>query len=189
MAKDWKGFEREVARLLTVVYYPDGDGEFRRVPQSGGWDKKVVTGDIMALKKTYEDSFVFDVTFPFSVECKTHRDIKHFFSGLYSKDSELFQWMQQAEDDCRHIPNRRPIVTFRLYRQKIVSMLKAEDFSKLKEMFGEPKFKYYFLRKYPTEFEENFDINLLVLCLFSDFVEWIDWGIYKMKYIRSMVRK
>jgi len=193
MAKDWKGFERKVAELLTNVYYPEDDGEFRRVPQSGGWDKKVVTGDIMALKRVYGGGLVFDLSFPFSVECKTYRDIKHFFSGLYSAESELFEWMNQSQIDCEHIRGRMSIVTFKLYRQKIIAMLKAQTFTQLKELFGEPSFKYYFLRRHYLDPDDRHLPNLLVLCLFSDFVEWIDWEVYKLKdtskYIKSWRKK
>ncbi|GAG44752.1 unnamed protein product, partial [marine sediment metagenome] len=115
-------------------------------------------------------------------------NVKHFFSGLYSAESVIFEWMDQSITDAA-LFDKMPLVVFRLFRQKSIAMLRATDFHKLKEMFGEPGFKYYFLRKYPVDVEENVKPNLLVFILLKDFISWIDWEIFKISkssYIRSI---
>lgn len=186
-------FERRVAKILSEAYYPDGTGEFRRVPLSGGWDKRIVSGDLIPCKFISGDHYeggemVVDKSFPFSIECKDWCDIKHFFSGLYSQESAFFDWIKQADDDCRS-SKKIPVVMFKLFRQEIVCMLKAEDFSKLTDIFGAViDYKYYFLRRYPvmrnhTEMAES---NLLVFLLLKDFLGWIDLDFFRMRqYIRS----
>ena len=163
------------------------DGEFRRVPKSGGWDKRLVSGDIMGLKRNSleEEDFSIDTSFPFSVECKNWRDenVKHFVSGLYSADSQMFEWMEQAVDDIIHT-KKIPMVIFKLFRTENIFILRAEDFSKIKESFGEPDFKLFLLRRY--NFETNWKSNSLVFGLLDNLIEWIDWDVYKMKrFIRS----
>ncbi len=88
-------YERMIAKLFTEAYYSAEDGEFRRVPLSGGWDKRTAPGDLIALKYVDKEgeAMVIDSSFPFSVECKTWRDenVKHFFSGLYSNETVIFE--------------------------------------------------------------------------------------------------
>jgi len=186
-------YERKIAELFTEAYYPDGDGEVRRVPMSGAWDKRTTPGDLIAFKYRLKGSneMVIDTSFPLVVECKDWRDVKHFFSGLYGKESAVFDWMKQAELDAKPT-GKIPFVAFKLYRQENIGMLRATDFSRLKELFGEPNMKYYFLRRYnkvsniPTvEYPD-----LLVFFLLDEFLKWIDWSHFKVqRYIRSYTEK
>lgn len=195
MSKTWKAFERDTGKTFSLAYYPGNDGEFRRTSafaQSGGWGKGMAGGDLVATKYGYGEEIFIDKSFPFSIECKNWRQegVKHFFSGLYSAESVIFEWMDQSITDAEKF-NKMPLVVFRLFRQKSIAMLVATDFAKLKELFGEPEFKYYFLRRYPAGDEENAKPNLLVFVLLKDFISWIDWEVYKFasrNFIRSVVK-
>jgi len=184
-------YERKIAAIFTQAYYPMNDGEFRKVPLSGGWDKSVVSGDILALKfdRVAEAKRIFDNSFPLSVECKTWADenVKHFFSGLYSAESELFEWMEQAVYDSRSC-EKTPVVVFKLFRTHNIIMIRAHDWYEMKMLFGDFNHKMYFLRRY--ERESSADI---VFVLLADFLDWIDWGVYKLvdrsRLIRSFQKR
>ena len=184
-------FERDVAAILAKAFYPDGSGVFRRVPLSGGWDKHVAPGDILAFKyrEFGSEELVMDTRFPFVVECKNWKDIKQPFCGLYAADSELFSWMQQAVNaavDSKKIP----IVIFKLYRASIIAMLRGTDLCKLEELFGEyPKAAYGIVKRVP-----QLGVSAkLIMVLLAEFLVWIDLGIYhaidSTKMIRSLVEK
>jgi len=180
-------FELAIARILTEAYYSQGDGEFRRVPASGGWDKRTAPGDLIPFKYT-NGGMVIDKSFPFVVECKNWRDVKHFFSGLYSKESQLFDWMEQAVADAQFV-GKMPLVIFKLYRQENVVILQSGDFWKLESLFGTPGAQYYELKRFVPKTGRSG----LVFILLGDFLRWLDWEIYKLKsnvvFIRSIVRK
>jgi hypothetical protein len=189
-------YERKIAELFTKAYYPDEDGEIRRVPMSGAWDKRSTPGDLIAFKYRLKgsDEMIIDTSFPLVVECKDWKDVKHFFTGLYGNESAIFDWMRQAELDAKPT-GKIPFVSFKLYRQANIGILRATDFSRLKELFGEPEFKYYFLRRYPSrkvpdDLEDCIDYpDLLVFFLLDDFLEWIDWSHFKVqRYIRSWTK-
>lgn len=190
-------FERVVGKLFSEAYYPDGSGEFKRVPLSGGWDKRVTPGDLMALKRSRSDSdeMVIDQSWPFSVECKNWKDIKHFFTGLYGVESQMFDWMGQAISDAV-AGEKIPLVIFKLYRQEHVAMLLDCDFHRITALFGRFPKKLYAIRRFDNGDMPDFGrsvANDLMLCLLKDFIDWIDWEVYKqMKkalYLRSIIRK
>jgi len=193
MSKTWKAYERDTGKTFTKAYYPSEDGEFRRTSafaQSGGWGKGMAGGDLVALKYGIGDEMFIDKSFPFSLECKNwqEKNVKHFFSGLYSAESVIFDWMDQSIADAEKF-NKMPLVVFRLFRQKSIAMLRATDFSKLKELFGEPEFKYYSLRRYS---QESSPADYLIFILLKDFIDFIDWEVYKFsgrQFIRSVVKK
>lgn len=181
-------FERRVAEIFTEAFYPDGDGEIRRVPMSGAWDKRSSPGDLIAFKYKLRGSeeMIIDTSFPHVVECKDWKDVKHFFSGLYGNESAVFDWMMQADNDAKPT-GRIPLVVFKLYRQRVIGMLKTTDFSRLTDLFGEPEAKHYFLKRFTigTDCYQN----RLVFLLFDEFLDWIDWSHFKIqKYIRSWSR-
>lgn len=182
-------YERFVAGEFTKHYYKYDDGEVKRVPMSGGWDKRNSPGDLIAFKFRLKssDEMVIDESFPFVVECKNWKDIKHFFSGLYSNESAIFDWIKQVSDDSV-VSKKIPIVIFKLYRQHSISILKSTDFYKLKELFGDPLFKYYIIKRNCSfdAVDDNYE-NSLVFFLLKDFLNWIDWEHFKVqKYIRSI---
>jgi len=186
--------ERSIAAIFTKAFYIDGDGEFRRTPMSGGWDKRAAPGDLIPLKFTstsqslYAEAgsnAVLDSAFPFSVECKNWKDVKHFFSGLYSADSDIFGWMKQAVSDATP-SGKIPIVVFKLYRAENIVLIQAGDFNKLREYFGLFPGAVYGATKGGVEG------MAVMFVLLKDFIEWIDWGFYKLqgksRYIRSIVK-
>jgi len=177
-------YERAIAKLFTAAYYPEGDGEVRRIPLSGGWDKRLVPGDLVPLKcvDKQTEEMVIDRSFPFSVECKTYADanVKHFFSGLYSKETVIFEWLEQAIDDCR--PSKKmPLVVFKLFGTKNILLLESDIFYQMGNMFGNfPGKKWYkLIRNKPDEVDCTFS-ERIIFCLLEDFLEWIDWSVFKL---------
>jgi len=190
-------YERRIRDILTAAYYPDGDGEFQRIYPYPIPKKGEVRGDLKALKfinigdplsKEQERVPVVDNSFPFLVECKNYKDVKPFFCGLYSKQCEVWDWMEQAVTASE---GRMPLVVFRLFRTADVAMMRSTDFSKFKEMFGEFKFECYNMARYHGDSGEINESNILFLL--ADFLKWVDWGIFRMasstKYIRSLLPK
>jgi len=190
--KNWKGFEREIAEIFTQAYYSDEDGEFRRIPQSGGWTiiasgKKIFPGDLIPFR--FEtDGVIVDMRFPFSIECKTRNKMEQFVSGLYAKESQFFGWIQQAIDDAEPF-KKIPIVVFKLFRTNNIVMMTINNFYQLREIFGNIDGKYYFLKCY----EKQIETQGLVFLLLKDFIDWIEWSLYKMRintvFIKSLSEK
>lgn len=195
--------QRAVAKIFTEAYYPDGDGEFRSTPGSGGWDKRIAPGDVIAFKKiapvhghtgmTPEPDFAIDNTFPLSIECKDWRDenVKHFFSGLYSEESQIFDWMRQSLADASCV-NKTPIVVFKLFRTENIVILLSHDFVRLADLFGNFGKKFYTINSVPEKAVYHMRLEL-TLMLLKDFIEWIDWYVFKVgnehKYIKSLMEK
>lgn len=184
--------ENSIAKIFTTAYYPQNDGLFTRTRQYVQMDKRSTPGDIVALKYVSRDSeeMNIDKSFPFSIECKNWKDIKYFVSGLYSKESEFFSWIEQAYDDAIHT-KMIPIVVFKLFRAKNIVLLSSEDFYKLANMFGNFPGKFYSLERVAKDRSTIYKHDRLVFFLLKDFLEWIDFEIYKLggkhRYIRSLM--
>jgi hypothetical protein len=101
MAKDWKGFERSIAKMLGEWW----GCTFRRTPSSGAWSKQGQSrfskgldaagdfhGDIVAPPEAH---------FPFSVECKCYKEVE-LYKALYGK-SNVFDWWQQCLGDSKRV--------------------------------------------------------------------------------------
>jgi len=174
--------QRRVAGIFTLAYYPAGEGLFKSTPGSGGWDKRAAPGDIIAFKyvSKEKDQMVIDETFPMTIECKDWKDenVKHFFSGLYSDESQLFGWMEQSLGDSFWV-KKVPIVVFKLYRTENVAMVMSTDFQQLAKMFGNFVGKIYRLGRTREKGFKADGIGTLVFVLLKDFIQWIDWEIYK----------
>jgi len=170
-------YERVVAKLFTEQFYPNGGGEFRRVPLSGGWDKRVAPGDLIALGSGVADcigeeqALVIDRRFPFCVECKNYRDenVKHFFSGLYSNQSQMFNWMAQAQRDA-DISGKFPLVVFKLFKANHVCMTSKRTMHELMISFGEFAGRIFTL----TQVDNGEHTITVMLFLLDDFFKWID---------------
>jgi hypothetical protein len=186
-------YERSIAEIFTKAWFLPDEGEFRRVPMSGGWDKRVAPGDVIPLKigKQCGSDWVIDKRFPFSIECKNWNDanVKHFFAGLYSNESQIFDWMRQASEDAS-LSKKMPIVIFKLFRTNNICIMLSTDFVKLEEIFGAWCRKHYRLRRFEIT---NSGPQLIALTFFllDEFIEWIDWEFYRIKksYIRSLIPK
>jgi len=190
-------YENRIAKLFTIAYYSEGDGEFRRAPKSGGWDKRVIPADLVALRRSEGEGEMLpldrkakypmeiDKAFRFSVECKNWKDenVKHFMSGLYSVDSQIFGWMEQAIEDASY-SKKTPIVVFKLFGTKDVIEILYPDFAKLSEIFGVFPGKMYIVGSIIPGTEEG---KSYVFALFSDFLEWIDWEVYKSAVLKGEI--
>lgn len=97
-------YERKIAQILSQAFAPL---VFKRVPLSGGWDKSLITGDIIPWK---EDEIAF---FAFSIECKNHKTLS------------LRDWLRQAKEDVEGKP-QKPVVVFHINRRK--GFPRGEDF-------------------------------------------------------------
>jgi len=190
--------ERAVGELFTKVYYPHDDGIFlRRDSVPGIRDKKMVPGDLVAFKYLSKDKeeMAIDKSFPFVIECKSWKDIKQFFSGLYSDESALFSWIEQVYEDSLYA-KKIPIVVFKLYRQENIVELRSIDFDQLANLFGNFVGKIYTIEKIMPKkqivAESIVVYQKLIFVLLEDFLEWIDWDVYKLganiKFIRSLAK-
>ena len=146
--------------------------------------KYVLVGN--PLSSESQKALVEDKSFPFAIECKNYRVIKPIFSSLYSKDCELWDWMKQSKESAG---DKIPLVVFRLYHGKDIIVISSPSFGRLSELFGSYKKKFFAIKSY----EESMIKETLYLFLLEDFLEWIDWCVFRAvgasKYIRSLVPK
>ena len=127
-----------------------------------------------------------DKCFRFSVECKNWKDstVKHFVSGLYSADSQIFGWMEQAIEDASY-SKKTPIVVFKLYGTKDVIEILYSDFSILSTYFGNFPGKMYVVGSIVPGLKAG---ETYVFALLSDFLEWIDWEVYKNLVFKGEIK-
>lgn len=187
-------FERLIRDYLTTAYYPDGDGEFQRILSHPIPKKGEVRGDLMALKYIKdggEKALIRDNGWPFTVECKHYASMKPFFSGHYTRESDLFLWMEQAEAVATPSGNKMPLVIFRLNRSAIMVVLRQQDFSRLEEIFGSFRKLMYCVKRSCLDADKEVCLSSLVVLKFLEFLEWGDWAVFKIaghhKYIRSLM--
>jgi len=162
--------QRSICEIFNKVYYSEGDGVFKNTPGSGGWDKQIAPGDIQPF--CYKGKrLMSDELFPFSVECKDWKDqnVKHIFSGLYSKPSQIFVWVEQSTNDAS-FSGKIPIVIFKLYRTENVVLMNRSDWNKLQQTFGAFPGTIYKISGGPKH---------IVFVLLENFINWVDWGHYK----------
>jgi hypothetical protein len=194
-------YERTVAAILAKAYYPDGDGKFQRIYSHPIPSKGQTRGDLVALRyfttgPDEEKSLIKDSSWPFVVECKSYRDVRPIFSGLYASETALFDWMQQAAV-VAVADKKIPLVVFKVFRSANVAMLDRRDFARLQEMFGIPGFSFYMVMwrsricKGPIVAVGSEVEKALAFMLLADMLDWIDWGVYKLagkgQYIRSLL--
>jgi len=158
-----RGFENEVAKLLT-----DWSGyKHQRVPQSGGWDKQVVSGDVFCQAEyasapgPRESIFV-----PLSWECKKQEgwDFAQLFND--SEKCPLRVWWNQASTDAKGI-KKLPALIFTRNYLPIFIMISTHTANRLvrltegtwKEL---PHIVFPVVRKEQT-----------VIFLLGDFLSWV----------------
>jgi len=186
-------YERSIGRLFTAAYYPDGSGEFQRPEGSGGRDKRIMPGDLVAFKYVNKNTeeMIFDRSFPFLLECKNwnEENVKHFYSGLYSKESQIWEWIEQASNDAKY-KNQIPLVVFKLTFGKDIVILRTVDFNKIQELFGYFPGRYYTLKKWSLAIDNK--TPALTFCLLSNFLSWVDWAVYRLaeqtRYLKSLMK-
>ena len=84
-------FERVIAKQVGMWWWGK---DFRRVPNSGGWDKQCADGQVQATGDIYTPP---ESKFPFSIECKKYNMDINFLSPC----CELWKWWKQCCDDAR----------------------------------------------------------------------------------------
>lgn len=84
-------YERKIAALLSDFFKM----KFKRTPQSGGWSKETVQGDITPVGDR--------VFFPISVECKNYDKFP----------MQVFKWIVQSINDAKET-FKIPIVVFHI---------------------------------------------------------------------------
>ena len=110
MAKDWKEYERTIAKALSAWW----GFEFRRTPSSGAWSTQ---GRVFAGKPVASNDFHGDIVappeahFPFSVECKCYQTVD-LYLALYSREGVLFNWWEQSMHDAQRV-KKWPMLVFK----------------------------------------------------------------------------
>lgn len=187
-------YERRIAKILTSVFYPDNDGIFQRIYSHPIPKKGEVRGDLVSMRRyvvkadpvSPEESLVIDKSFPFTVECKDYKGIKPLFSGLYSKECEIFDWLWQAHEVA--VQNKKmPLVVFKIYRGEDLAAIWNRDYVEMTRWFGPFQESSYLVQNDKLMVHEGIRIFKL-----TTFLAWPDWGIYKVgatEYIKSIMPK
>jgi hypothetical protein len=123
MAKDWKEFERNVAKHLGLWW----GCVFRRTPSSGAWGT-------MSHRMSHDTDFHGDIVappnvgFPFSVECKVYKQVE-LYLALYGT-SNVFSWWDQCVADAVRV-HKWPMLIMRENQKKALVVLSKKLWDKL----------------------------------------------------------
>jgi len=88
-------FERKIAKSLGQWWW---NQDFRRTPNSGGWDKQADDGKVEAAGDLFAPP---EAEFPFCVECKHRKDALNLFTKKNDSSDCIYDWWEQAEGDSR----------------------------------------------------------------------------------------
>ena len=164
MAKDWKGFERTVAKSLGAWW----GCIMRRTPGSGAWGKQ---GQSRFNRKSLDATSEFhgDVCapeksgFPFSVECKCYKTVG-LYLFLYGK-SEVLEWWKQCRQDARR-HKKLPMLVFKENMKRPLVAIDALSYTKLYRI---KKLKQ--LRVMNLTYNTNKGLRTIVIMDFHSFLE------------------
>lgn len=158
------GFERKAAKVFTQW----AQRPFKRVPQSGGWDKSIISGDLFCADEYSPKSPSHRVWMPLSLECKCAEswDFTHFFKD--SDKSSLRQWWHQASSDTDQ-SKKLPALIFTKNYLPIFIMLRTHTLNKLAKLVGSSWKKFAHLNYQFSKIEQ------LTVLLLDNFLEWIDF--------------
>lgn len=158
-----RSFENDVAKLLTKW----SGLTWRRVPQSGGWNKRVVTGDVFC-----EDEYTsvpgrkVELFIPFSWECKKQEGWS--FTQLFS-DSEkcpLRLFWTQASNDAKTI-KKLPAMIFSRNYLPIFIMISTRTANRLVRLTAGSWHDFTHIIAPMVEEEQ------VVVFLLEDFLKWV----------------
>lgn len=164
-------YEREVAAAFTKVLYPDGIGEVRRVPGSGGI-KTMVRYDIKAYSKIGNDP-EFDKKWNLHLECKLRTNLD--FLGMFTGNSDTpLMWYLEANIKSENM------VTVLVFRKAGITqsyyMLEAKGF----ETILSKEYKAMWFYGYPFEcMEIDLANKHFIIGRLEDFIEYYNqkyWG-------------
>jgi hypothetical protein len=115
-------WELELSKILSDAF----GGEFRRVPQSGGFmggfnrsrneniradAKEILSGDLIAPQGFF-----------FVVEAKHHKDEPKFHQILAGESKKLDEWIRQSEEEAK-ASMKEPMIVFKVDRQGAFAVL------------------------------------------------------------------
>ncbi len=143
MAKDWKGFERTVAKSLGSWW----GCVFRRTPSSGAWGKQ---GQSRFAKKSQDAAGDFhgdivappEADFPFSVECKCYREVE-IYKAMYGKSNVWDFWAQCRRDTPEGM---YPMLVMKENMKKPLMGVSMDFFNKIKPRIRAKHVPYLIMR-------------------------------------------
>jgi len=159
------GFERKVVTILGKW----AGRPFKRVPQSGGWDKTIISGDIFCVDEYSPKDASRRVWLPLSLECKCAEswEFVHFFKE--ANKSSLRQWWKQASDDAQ-VSKKIPTLIFTRNWLPNFIMLHTRALNRLAKLVG-PSWKKYSHINFQISKSDHVTVLLL-----DDFLEWVDFA-------------
>lgn len=159
-----RNFEGEVAKLFTKW----SGSEFRRVPQSGGWDPSISSGDVFLVAE-YEasrDPREPRVRFPLSLECKKQEGWD--FVQLYKGDEKcpLHLWWKQTARDAK-VSKKLPALIFTRNYLPIFIMIRTHAANRLTRLTSS-SWKEFTYMVHPVAKKEQ-----IVVLVLDDFLNWV----------------
>lgn len=158
-----RGFENDIAKLLTKW----SGHKFQRVPLSGGWDKKIVSGDVFCAAE-YKRNSGQNVKVPLSIECKNQEGwtISQLFQ--ISEKCPLRLWWDQSVNDSKKI-KKLPALVFTRNYQPVFIMISTVTANRLSRL-AHTSWKEFAHIVCPMTQKDK----VVVLCL-DDFLSWISF--------------
>lgn len=157
-----RGFEAEVAKLFTKW----SGLEHRRVPQSGGWDKKIVCGDVICRAEYESVAGQESIFVPFTWECKKREGWD--FVQLFKDDEKcpLHLWWEQASGDSKKV-KKLPALIFSRNYLPIFIMIGSRTANRLTRLTGR-SWKEFTHMVHPITKKEQ-----VVVLVLDDFLDWV----------------
>lgn len=164
MAKDWKSYERAVAKTLGTWW----GCVFRRTPSSGAWGKQ---GQSRFAKRDLDAAGDFhgdivappEANFPFSVECKCYKEVE-IYKAMYGK-SNVWDWWKQCCDDTP--TGMYPMLAMKENMKKPLVAINLACFNALKPRIRAKHVPYIILRG------QGYTLVIMDLAIFVDRVSAI----------------
>jgi hypothetical protein len=107
MAKDWKSYERSVAKVLGQWW----GWTFRRTPSSGAWATQGYNMQYQGAQDFHGDIVAPpEANFPFSVECKCYKLVE--FYTHHTGNANIHEWWEQTLTDSTRV-HKWPLLVMR----------------------------------------------------------------------------
>ena len=131
-------FERDIVQMLNQYYgIKEETYKWKRVPQSGGFDKRNFPGDVYTMHPHLATAKKF------SIECKFHKDWK-LEDLINGNKPSIQEWWDQARTDAE-IGGKCPLLLFKKNRSSIYFMAVDRDIEPYliyKNTYDIPMLKY-----------------------------------------------
>lgn len=157
-----RNFEGEVAKLLTKW----SGLEHRRVPQSGGWDKKIVCGDVICSAEYESVPDQISIFVPFVWECKKQENWD--FVQLFKDDEKCppHLWWEQVSSDSKRV-RKLPALIFTRNYLPIFIMIGTHTANRLVRL-TERSWKEFTHMVHSVPKKEQ-----VVVLVLDDFLDWV----------------